>query len=1009
MSIPQTFCPTCGTPYADTRTQAEYLSGALPPSCPLCNSGWDVWELRFAPIPLEKNRAQIASWLGQLPFPSAIDLACTEKGIRMRMFTPPGSADGAIRSWAAMTHQQTRWVKLPASAIPQSEMRFALKDTTHVPSVSLTDRGGDPMLAVSGYLMNHREKNDNGIRMWFTGKDPELQAKLQALVSYSYGTESGVGDSSPNPWGMRLTMLRVFVAIGIIIAGVFAGATTAGWINLFVGIIGALAGAILTLVATFGVLDWMNWRSIPKTIIEAKIEDILLMTTIVYYGDSAPNGLSLLTGHNQWIPMRPEDKEWPFIRSCPITLSATDMATMVAPPEMGETSGVMAREVVQEIPAPPPSEPLLEAPFKVGTSVADDKPVGIDPDAHGIATGGSRSGKTSIAYSTLVQLIQRGDDAPGIFLVDPHLSLADGILEVIHNLPAEQREKAIKRLRIISPDQPEVVPLNLLTIKDFSWAGNAIVQIGRRIWDDYWGPRMQAALLGLFRLAHAWNQAQVQRAAELAQLRANQPTDDSVVISPTSASQPDTQAPQNETTQLATQEPAQVATQLSLDDIPDPSETEAQAPISDERDAEQEYLDIPPDPSELEAHVQEAGRMGLDESPQMPGILGLLHVVFSAYNQKWRHIAMNYIQGADRLGVLALDALLGQFGADDNNNKGQGWITEVVSPILSKVMALELSPWLFSALHQDSFVDMEQWVKDRSWVIMRLPTGQIGRESARLIASVVYNVFDAAFRKATFKNPIPFYFVIDEAQEIGTGMRLESMLAEGAKFGARMFVLTQSLAMMKDTENMEALVQSLLANTSTQAFFSPDPDDADTIRAILSSSHRYGDITLDLPTLQCWLRARIKGHWQPPTLVRIPHVGTNNPDHVQQVIRDVIAAHPEDYKQVGDWEKSAIKAIKQMIPESQWNLLNQVMTPTEVEHMFITKTQQEARDEKKMQNRMQREKVAAAARGEDPGEVRRPDQNQTKQKTEPKEPLTDELARFDDFNIDYPQESHLRP
>ena len=92
--------------------------------------------------------------------------------------------------------------------------------------------------------------------------------------------------------------------------------------------------------------------------------------------------------------------------------------------------------------------------------------------------------------------------------------------------------------------------------------------------------------------------------------------------------------------------------------------------------------------------------MGLDESPQLPGILGLLHVVFSAYNKEWRHNAMNYIQGADRIGVLALDALLGQFGTDDNN-KGQGWITEVVSPILSKVMALELSPWLFSALHQE--------------------------------------------------------------------------------------------------------------------------------------------------------------------------------------------------------------------------------------------------------------------------------------------------------------------
>ena len=74
-----------------------------------------------------------------------------------------------------------------------------------------------------------------------------------------------------------------------------------------------------------------------------------------------------------------------------------------------------------------------------------------------------------------------------------------------------------------------------------------------------------------------------------------------------------------------------------------------------------------------------------------------------------------------------------------------------------------------------------------------------------------------------------------------------------------------------------------------------------------------------------------------------------------------------------------------MIPESQWNLLNQVLNPTEVEYM-ITKIQQEARDEKKMQDKMQREKAAAEARGEDPGEVRRPDQNQTKKKKHLKNP-----------------------
>ena len=76
---------------------------------------------------------------------------------------------------------------------------------------------------------------------------------------------------------------------------------------------------------------------------------------------------------------------------------------------------------------------------------------------------------------------------------------------------------------------------------------------------------------------------------------------------------------------------------------------------------------------------------------------------------------------------------------------------------------------------------------------------------------------------SSIKEGDPFYFVIDEAQEIGTGMRLESMLAEGAKFGARMFVLTQSLEMMRKIEILKPLVQSLLTNTSTQAFFPLTP------------------------------------------------------------------------------------------------------------------------------------------------------------------------------------------
>ncbi|MFH1633920.1 MAG: type IV secretory system conjugative DNA transfer family protein, partial [Chloroflexota bacterium] len=414
-----------------------------------------------------------------------------------------------------------------------------------------------------------------------------------------------------------------------------------------------------------------------------------------------------------------------------------------------------------------------------------------------------------------------------IFLVDPHVGLADSFLQAIDNLPPALRAEGIKRLRIITPDQPEVVPLNLLAIPEFTWAGNAIVQIGKRIWDDYWGPRMQAALLGLFRLAHTHNMHN-----------------------------------------------------------------------PDER-------------------------------------MGFLHVVFAAFDPDWRHEMMAYLDPVDRMGTLALDALLGQL-SEKYGNWSQGWVTEVISPVLSKAMALELSPWLFASMHQNSFVDMEKWVKEKAWVVMRLPSGEMGREGARLTAGVVYNVFDAAFRRTTMYNPIPFYFIIDEAQEIGGGMRLEAMLSEGAKFGARMFVLVQSLSMMRRVEGFESVVQALLANTSTQAFFSPDPEDADLIRATLSSSVRYGDMTLDLPTLHAWLRARVSGRWQPPTVMKVQPIDSTDHSKTNAFIREVIAAHPEDYASPDGWQENTVEALKALLPPNRRGLLSELLTPQSISKAVST-------------------------------------------------------------------------
>jgi TraM recognition site of TraD and TraG len=232
---------------------------------------------------------------------------------------------------------------------------------------------------------------------------------------------------------------------------------------------------------------------------------------------------------------------------------------------------------------------------------------------------------------------------------------------------------------------------------------------------------------------------------------------------------------------------------------------------------------------------------------------------------------------------------------------------------------------LFSAMHQDKFVDMNKWVEERAWIVLRLPSGEMGREGARLTASVLYNVFDAAYRRATLEKPVPFYLIVDEAQEIGTGMRLESMLAEGAKFGARMFVLAQSLSMMRKVEGMEPVVQGLLANTSTQMFFSPDPEDAELIRATLNSTVRYGEMTLDLPSLQCWLRARIAGRWQPPTLTQIKPLPRADSARVKELIQEIVANHSDDYLPAHGWQEKASEVLEEMLPTALSKLLDEFL------------------------------------------------------------------------------------
>ena len=824
-----------------------------PNQCPLCTGLWETWELMWPALPLPKNREQVAAWISQLPLPVVVDLNVKGgEGLRVRLHAPPGAISGAVAAWASMNHQQTNFVRSKDSFGVGGEKVSVLRNHSILPNLVIADSIADPMLAIGGRLLSGLpDGKEAGLRIWLLSHDPKLQAKIRELAAYSYGTSAGVDHkSAPNPWGLRFSMFQWIALLGMGITAISTAIAVVGVIPFLLGLAGALAGLLIFVSGVMGVYQWMKWRAIPQEILKARATDTLIKTAIVAYGYPIRNP-AILSGSNEWHEV---DPEWPAVKPNAFPLPVQELASLITSPEIGEGGGILARSSIQDVPAAPASESLLVKPgdtkIPVGKTINADQTVGIDPDGHVLIVGGTRSGKSSFTYDVLRELIQKGNNAPGIFLVDPHLSLSDAFLQEISGLPEPLRAKAVERLRIITVDQPEVVPLNLLTLKEYSWAGNAIVQIGRRIWDDYWGPRMQAALLGLFRLAHAWNQ-----------------------------------------------------------------------------------------------------------EPKHEDKLGLIHVVFSAFNMDWRHEAMSLMPPVERIGSIGLDALLGQFGSDDRK-WDQGWITEVISPVLSKVMALELSPWLFAALHQRSFVDLERWIKERAWIVLRLPAGEMGKEAARLTAGVVYNVFDAVFHKVALKEPTPYYFIIDEAQEIATGMRIESMLSEGAKFGARMFILTQSLAMMRQIEGFEPVVQALLANTSTQAFFSVGPEDAEIVHETLNTTSRFGVSTLDLPTLQCWLRARVNGKWQAPTLIKVAPLIQPVQDNVQKLIREAIDTHPADYIIPDAAENNMVRAMLEMIPPNKRNLLDIALASDFTEKRKPSNLDQENREKKKVQNEDIPEEIA---------------------------------------------------
>jgi len=57
-------------------------------------------------------------------------------------------------------------------------------------------------------------------------------------------------------------------------------------------------------------------------------------------------------------------------------------------------------------------------------------------------------------------------------------------------------------------------------------------------------------------------------------------------------------------------------------------------------------------------------------------------------------------------------------------------------------------------------------------------------------------------------------------------------------------------------------------------------------------------------------------------VIRVDYPPRPDQARVQSLIREVIAAHPQDYAPPGDWQANAVYALQKLAPENQRGMLD---------------------------------------------------------------------------------------
>jgi hypothetical protein len=194
----------------------------------------------------------------------------------------------------------------------------------------------------------------------------------------------------------------------------------------------------------------------------------------------------------------------------------------------------------------------------------------------------------------------------------------------------------------------------------------------------------------------------------------------------------------------------------------------------------------------------------------------------------------------------------------------------VVAPLLNKVRAFTARPSIRAIVGQPSPVlSMPRAIAQQKVVLVYLPKGLIGRETAQLLGCLILTALWQAFTARAALPPEqrqPFGLYVDEVQDLAEApIPWDEMLAQGRKYGLGLTVAHQNLDQLP-----KALREVVLSNAQSKVAFTLSGSDARQLEPLFAPSLTAADLQALDPYSVAAIVALDSGGSAHPVTLRTP-------------------------------------------------------------------------------------------------------------------------------------------